>query len=85
MRQRSKKKIAYDEWLKAVVRPFVIERDGNNCVCCGRAAYVDEKLDLDHIKGKGSHPELKRDLDNFQLLCRFPCHRNKTDRVECTH
>lgn len=85
MRRMSAKEQEYQEWKENVARPAVIERDGNMCQCCGRPAYDGEKLDLDHVLGKGSHPELKRNLDNFQLLCRWPCHRNKTDNKECLH
>ena len=82
-RQQSDKEKEYQLWKEETARPFVIERDGNHCACCGRLAHEGEKLDLDHILGKGSHPSLKRDLSNFELLCRFPCHRNKTDELPC--
>lgn len=84
-KKMSDKERDYQEWKEAVARPYVVERDGNKCQCCGRPAYLNEKLDLDHIKGKGSHRELKRELSNLQLLCRYPCHQNKTDNKECLH
>lgn len=84
-RKLSAKEIDYQEWKENVARPFLIERDGNKCNCCGRPAYDGEKLDIDHIKNKGSHPEHKRNLDLMQLLCRLPCHRNKTDNKSCPH
>lgn len=84
-RQQSEKEQSYQAWKEEVARPAVIARDGNKCSCCNRPARPKEKLDLDHELGKGSHPELKRDINNLQLLCRFPCHRNKTDGKECVH
>jgi 5-methylcytosine-specific restriction endonuclease McrA len=83
MKRIGKKQAEYRAWLEKEARPFIIERDSNICACCGRPAYEYEKLDIDHIKGVGSHPELKRNVDNMQLLCRVPCHRRKTDHLPC--
>lgn len=77
------KQADYHVWLEVVARPFLIERDGNYCSCCGRPAYDTEKLDIEHTDGVGSHPETKRNLSRMTLMCRFPCHRNKTDGVPC--
>lgn len=84
-KQQSDKELEYQEWKEQVARPAVIERDGNHCQCCLRPAYEEEKLDLDHKDGKGSHPKDKRNIKKLQLLCRFPCHRNKTDNKPCPH
>jgi len=72
----------YLKWKEQIARPYLLERDGDRCNCC---MQWKEQYDIDHIKSVGSHPELKRDLDNMQLLCRFPCHRNKTDHIKCEH
>lgn len=85
MKRQSTKELEYQAWKEGIARPTIIDRDGNKCQCCGRPAYPEELLDIDHIKSKGSHPELKRDINNMQLLCRFPCHRRKTDRLPCVH
>lgn len=71
------------EWVKEVGRPAVILRDGEVCNCAG--CNHTTNLDVDHIKGKGAHPELKQEISNLQLLCRFPCHFNKTNGILCTH
>lgn len=68
------------QWIREVGRPAVIARDGEACVCCG----TPYDLTIDHIKTKGSRPDLKRDIDNLQLLC-YPCHRLRTDHLPCTH
>lgn len=85
IKKRSDKQIAYEVWLEETARPFIINRDGNFCVCCKRAAYEYEKLDIEHEKTKGSRPDLKREIRQLRLMCRFPCHRNRTDRIPCTH
>lgn len=74
----------YERWRKfrqEVAIPYMDEHYGHHCRCCGRS---DVPLDIDHIHGKGARPELKYQLSNLQYLCR-PCHRNKTDHLECSH
>lgn len=85
VRPQSDKEMSYQTWKETVARPHLIKRDGNWCYCCWRPAEGDEKLDIEHTKGKGSHPESKRELKNMRLYCRFPCHRNKTDNIPCLH
>lgn len=46
---------------------------------CERCQAVTEYPELDHIKKRSTHPELKYDEDNIQLLCK-PCHRKETAR-----
>jgi hypothetical protein len=75
----------YQQWKEEIARPFLIKRDGNRCSCCLRPARTNEKLDIEHTKTKGSRPDLKRDLRNLSLMCRIPCHRNKTDDIACEH
>lgn len=40
---------------------------------CERCMKATEYPDLDHIKKRSTHPELKYDESNIQILCR-PCH-----------
>lgn len=82
--QQSDKEKAYQVWKETIARDYVINRDGNNCRCCNRSARKDEKLDIDHIRSKGSTPAMKTSLTNMQLLCRN-CHIKKTDGKECKH
>lgn len=49
------------------------------CHYCGQW-FPKAQIDLDHVKNRGSHPELRFDLSNIVMACR-PCHRKKTDRV----
>lgn len=83
IRQISDKQAEYHKWLEEVARPYLIEKFGNVCSCCMRTFKT--KLDIEHTKEVGSHAELKKDLNNMTLMCRFPCHRNKTDNKECLH
>lgn len=85
IRPQSDREIEYQEWKETVARPYLIEEYGNYCHCCLRPAQENENLDIEHTKNKGSHPELKRDLKNMRLYCRYPCHRNKTDNRPCLH
>jgi len=85
IKKQSTKELEYQEWKEGVARSYVIARDGNKCRCCWRPAHLGEKLDLNHIDSKGSAPSKKRDLENLELLCRWPCHRNYTDGKECLH
>ena len=85
-KQQSDKEKEYQVWKEQVARPALIERDGGNyCTCCGRPAYNGEKLDIEHTLTKGSRPDLKRDLDNLTLMCRYPCHFRKTNGLICEH
>lgn len=47
-------------------------------VCSVPGCNVTSNLDVDHIKNRGSHPELRYKLSNMQYLCREH-HRMKTD------
>lgn len=85
IKKRSDKQIDFDKWKETVARPYLIKKYGNICQCCKRPAFINEKLDIDHIETIGGHVNKKRDLSNLQLLCRFPCHRNKTDNTMCLH
>jgi 5-methylcytosine-specific restriction endonuclease McrA len=72
----------YQDWKELIARPSVVERDGNKCQCVGGCWRIG--TDLDHIRNKGSRPDLKKDISNLQLLCRI-CHNNKTDLIICIH
>lgn len=83
-KQQSVREKQYQQWKEEIARPYLVKLYNNVCSCCGREAGINEKLDIEHTLNKGSHPELKRDLDNLTLMCR-PCHRLKTDGIQCSH
>lgn len=66
----------YRKWRDKVAIPYLDKAFGHKCADCG----TTENLAVDHIKNRGSHPELKMKLFNVQWLCP-PCHRHKTDRT----
>jgi hypothetical protein len=84
IKQQSDRELEYQAWKETVARPALIERDGNNCSCCGRSAFMNEKLDIEHTLTKGSRPDLKRDPDNLTLMDRI-CHHYKTIGQPCPH
>lgn len=77
IRSFGKQSVEYMIWRDTVAIPYLIETYGYKCASCGK----EEHLDVDHIKGRGSHPELKMEVTNVQFLCRR-CHRIKTDRIK---
>lgn len=76
MKKFGKQTTRYNEFRDKVARPYLIATFGNKCAHCERA---DLSLDVDHIKKRGSHPELKYDLNNLQLMCRR-CHDIKDNQ-----
>lgn len=52
-------------------RAIVLVRDNFTCKKCG-----GQGSDVDHIKKRSTHPELRYELTNLQTLCRT-CHRKK--------
>lgn len=75
--QRGKKTIEYEHWRDTVARPYLIARYGLRCALCSGIRCGNKQLDVDHKKKRGSNPALKMDLNNVQLVGRFPCHYEK--------
>ncbi len=65
--------VAYQIWRDDVAIPYLVLHKGYHCAICGST----RALDVDHIKKRGSHPELIKKLDNVRFLCRA-CHINVT-------
>lgn len=63
----------YNEWRINVAIPYLDKTYGHKCNNCGATGA----LDIDHIKPRGSNPQLKMQLNNIQYLCRS-CHIKKT-------
>ncbi|MFQ3583430.1 MAG: HNH endonuclease [Cyanobacteriota bacterium] len=64
--------------IPAVVREYILQRDGFRCLGCGKTAS-QAKLQIDHIvpiAHGGSN-----DISNLQTLCR-DCNLRKKDRLD---
>ena len=62
----------YKRWRKTVLK-----RDNYTCVCCGYNGNDKGKLHVDHIKSFLNFPDLRYDVNNGRVLCKY-CHI-KTD------
>lgn len=68
IRKKGKRTLKYKKWRDAVARPH-LDSKGRFCQLC----YTTENLDVDHIKKRGSHPDLIMSLSNVRYICR-QCH-----------
>ena len=57
----------------------IFAKYGNRCMCCG-AGPEEERLEIDHIYPRSTHPQLLNDPDNLQILCR-KCNVGKGDKI----
>lgn len=76
LKVRGKRTKEYDKWRRDIAVPYLDKTFSHQCSNCGRT----DQLDIDHIKSRGAHPELRMELSNIQWLCR-PCHQLKTDGI----
>jgi 5-methylcytosine-specific restriction endonuclease McrA len=72
-RSMGKQGTKWVEFRDTVARPYLDSVYGHTCSMCG----VGGRLDVDHIKKRGSHPELRYELSNLRYLCRS-CHIKET-------
>lgn len=61
-------------WKLTKIREEIIARDGAACRKCGKMVG---RLEVDHIVPL--HLGGSESMDNRQLLCAIPCHRDKTE------
>lgn len=88
IKPRGKVAIKDADFRDKIVRPYLEKNLGIACAGCGiMPPMLDSGLysrhAIDHIKGKGPHPELRFVITNFQFLC-VPCHEEKTGTVQWT-
>lgn len=76
IKKKGKQTLAYEAWRDKIAIPYLDNKFGRKCVECGATG----EMDVDHIKNRGSHYDLRMNLENVQYLCRN-CHRRKTDNV----
>lgn len=58
---------ATETWKR--LRYAALVASSGRCSCCGRSAKEGAILRVDHIKPIRTHPELKADATNLQVLC----------------
>ena len=63
----------YIVWRDTIARPYLDATYGRKCASCGKHG----QLDVQHIKKRGSHPDLRMELSNVEYLCRS-CHIKAT-------
>lgn len=78
IKQRGKQYYKYQDWRDTVAIPYLDAHYGHICAVLG---CFETQVDVDHIKERGSRPDLKYDVTNIRYLCR-PHHRLITDGVK---
>ena len=63
-----KRTLEYNEWRDTVAIPYLDATYGR--ICATPDCMVTTKLDVQHKQKRGSHPELKMNLNNVEYLCR---------------
>lgn len=89
IKQRGKVRDMDDDFRDKVVIPYLDRVFGRACAKCGAMPPKNEdgtysRHAVDHVKGKGPHPELRFVITNFQYLC-DPCHEGKTGVPQWTN
>ena len=72
LKVRGKRTIEYEKWRREVAIPYLDKTFGHVCSEC----EIGGALDIDHIKPRGSRPDLKMELSNVRYLCRT-CHQKR--------
>lgn len=75
IRQRGKQHAKWITFRDKVAIPYLDKKYGHVCSVAG--CSETQRLDVDHIKPRGSHPELTFDVTNLRYLCR-PHHIERT-------
>lgn len=76
MKPIGKQGLRYKSFRAKTAYPYLVATYGEKCAICGVTGLP---LDVDHKLKRGSHPELKYELTNLQLLCRA-CHDRKDNQ-----
>jgi len=74
---RKRKDTFLTSWEWTTLRYKVLQIFGRRCMCCG--ATPDDGhtvINVDHIKPRHTHPELKLEITNLQVLCHL-CNKGK--------
>lgn len=55
--------------MDSLAAQYVLDRDGYSCLICGS----DDRIQIAHIRSRGSRPDLKNEDSNLCVLC-YNCH-----------
>ena len=65
-----------ESWEWNTLRYKILQKFGRRCMCCGVTPEDGAKMCVDHILPRYTHPELRLDPENLQVLC-FNCNKGK--------
>jgi len=71
-----KETLLYNTFRDTVAKPYLDKKYGH--ICSVKTCTQTEALEVDHIKTRGAHHELKFDVKNMRYLCHTH-HREVTD------
>lgn len=63
------------------LRYLVLEKYGNECMCCGSGPKNGKVIHVDHIRPRSLYPEFALDFNNLQILCE-DCNIGKSNKFE---
>jgi|SRR6185503_5812056 len=66
----------YNTFRDTIAKPYLDEKYGH--ICSVKECGMTERLEVDHVKTRGAHHELKFELKNLRYLC-HDHHRLQTD------
>ena len=66
--KRGKKALEWQAFRDTIAIPYLDKKYGH--VCSVKGCTETTNLDVDHIKTRGAHPELRLDVKNLRYLCR---------------
>ncbi len=64
-------------WLSHKKRVYLWQKQGGKCAVCG-CDLQGNRIEEDHIQSLEADGD--NELDNWQLICAIPCHRDKSIR-----
>lgn len=81
--KKGKETLLYETFRDEVAKPYLDKKYGIACKDCGILPPMKDdgtyyRHDVDHVKNRGSHHELKFQVTNLVYRCR-KCHSRKTD------
>jgi len=76
IKKKGKETLRYETWRDTIAKPYLDKRYGH--ICSAKDCEIEDGLEVDHIKTRGSRHDLKFDVKNVRYLCHIH-HRIVTD------